>query len=99
MKIEELDIMYSNHVKVFRDFFNKNFNGDENNLLVFPEGDNLSIEWIFKDYRYGFYIDYEIEKSSFYFVSKEKYGELTISCLLNDECSSDLIKIINKRIS
>jgi len=100
MKINELDHKFEKSVKIFRDFFKKNFPmADENELVVFPESeDSLLMEWIFKDYRYGFAIEKNIEDSSFYFVSNRKYGETTISSLLTSPMSEELIKIINNKI-
>jgi hypothetical protein len=87
----------------FKEFFEKNFERSVENekLTVFfdePNDDCMDIEWIFKDFRYGFIIEKDHDKSSFYFVSNEKYGELSASALLNDPVCSELIKIINKKV-
>ena len=100
MKIRELDKKYKNQIIVFREFFNKNFNDtNEDDLSVITEDDNsLWIEWIFKNYRYGFIIEENTDESSFYFVSNKEYDNLSISGMLNDNLIADLIKIINKKI-
>jgi hypothetical protein len=108
MKLSEINKETSNDkfkrdYKFFKDFFEKNFNRDIENekLIVFfdgPDDECMIIEWIFKDFRYGFIMDKNIEESSFYFVSNRKYGEISASALLNDPVCSELIKIINKKV-
>jgi hypothetical protein len=91
---------FSESIRVFREFFHKNFDSEkEKNLIVtITEDDTILIEWIFKDFRFGFCMEEDPDESSFYFVSNKKFGELMVSGLMNDPVSSDLIKIINERI-
>ena len=94
------NVKYSYDYYFFKDFFEKNFQKyvENENLYVFTDDDCMIIEWIFKDFRFGFIMEENPDKSSFYFVSNEKYGELSASALLNDPVCPELIKIINKKV-
>jgi hypothetical protein len=108
MKLSEINKETSNKkfkrdYYFFKEFFEKNFEKSVENekLTVFfeePDDDCMVIEWIFKDFRYGFVMDKNPDESSFYFVSNQKYGELSASALMNDPICSELIKVINKKV-
>jgi len=98
MKIRELDKKYDDLINVFRDFFNKNFENINDDIIVVIDNEDLWFELIHKDYRYGFIIEKDVNESSFYFVSNKKYGELSVSGLLSDDSMLEIIKIIQNKI-
>jgi hypothetical protein len=59
---------------------------------VLAEDGSLLLEWIFNNFRIGFSIEQEIRDSGWYFVSKETYGGINASGLLDRVDIEPLIK-------
>jgi hypothetical protein len=96
------NIRFLGQIDRFTLFFKKNFSMITigNPLIInVIEGDCLEIEWIFPDFRFGFSIEKIIQESNWYFVSKKKYGETTVSALIDDEFGEELLWTIIDNVS
>jgi len=90
--------MFKEPINHFIQFFEKNFDVDSDKPLCInelEEDNSLIIEWIFKDCRFGFSLESNLDESSYYFVSNKKYGEFMVSGMFNDPFNEKVLKIIN----
>jgi len=92
--------MFREPINHFIQFFEKNFdtNNDKPLCINISENDNLWIEWIFPDYRFGFSLESNLDESNYYFVSNKKYGEFMVSGLFNDPFNEEILKLINIKL-